>query len=112
MTPITPSVFIPLGPGKLLFLEPKDEDGTALSGGSGTIDWYNDDSGIAIAIGVAITWNSAKSRYQTQIEDQSVWDRAVGDLWRGVVLIDADTPSAKRYRDELRARVKAPSSAL
>jgi len=101
---------IPLGPGKLLFLSPKDEDGAALSGGSGTVNWFNDDTGDSIAAAVAVTWNAGLLRYQTVIQDSSVWARAVGDLWRGEVLIDATTPAAKRYRDELRARVRAPSS--
>lgn len=102
-----------IGPGKYTLKQPKDGDtGAALSGGSGTVSWYNDTTGALIAGAVAVTWNAALLRYESQIEDSSVWPRALGELWRGEILIDATTPSAKRYRDVLKARIRAPSSGI
>lgn len=103
---------IPLGPGKYILAQPKDEDGVALSGGSGTVTFYDDATGEDLTGALAITWNAAKLRYQASIPDQSVVPREIGDLWRGEILIDATTPSAKRFRDILKVRVRAPSSEI
>ena len=100
---------IPLGPGKYFLKQPKDEDGVALSGGSGTVHWWNADTGADLGT-IAITWNAPQNRYQSTIPDSTVIPRVVGDLWRGDVLIDATTPAAKRHRDEVFARVRAQSS--
>lgn len=103
---------IPLGPGKYIFSQVKDEDGNPVSGGSGEVQWYASSAYTPIGGPVAVTWNAALARYESVIADSSVMPRALGDLWRGEVLIDATTPTAKRYRDSFRARVRAPSSGV
>lgn len=104
---------VPLGPGYVFFGPPKDEDLNSVSGGTGTIDWTNADTGAVIATGVAITWNAAKNRYQSRIEDNAgAWSRVVGDLWGFEVLLNATTPTAKRLRDSGTVRVRSQSSTI
>lgn len=54
----------------------------------------------------AVTWNGSALRYESQILAGVV--TTLGQLVRGLVVIDAS--NGKRYRDVIKARVKAPSS--
>jgi hypothetical protein len=87
----------------------RDPDGAQVSGGAGTITWYDDETDVALtgqSWPAAVTWNAAALRYESEILATVV--TALGQLVRGEVVIDAS--NGKRYRDIVKARVKVPSS--
>jgi hypothetical protein len=89
----------------------KDGRGNLITGGSGTVSFFHDETGDAIAGQTwpsAITWNNTDKRFECEISADCV--TTLGELVRGEVTIDAS--NGKRYVDVLKVRVRAPSSEI
>lgn len=84
--------------------------GTPITGGSGEISFFHDESNAPIAGQAwpsAITWNDTEKWFECEISKDC--ETTLGELVRGEVTIDAN---GKRYTDVLRIRVRAPSSEI
>jgi hypothetical protein len=80
----------------------------AITGGSGSITWYPDDSAVPLAGSpqpVAVTWNAGENRYESPISAD--FETTLGQIVRGEVTIDS---GADRFTDVFFRRVRAPSS--
>ena len=85
------------------------DTGEAVTGGSGSVTWYPDNSETPIsgsANPVAISWNGPLARYESPISKD--FETELGQIIRGEIIIDA--ADGHRYTDVIFARVRAPSS--
>lgn len=101
--------YIPLGPAKYILDDPTNDADQALSGGSGTVKWYKVlPNSETLLDTLPVTWNAGLTRYESTIPDSTTLPRVDGDTWKGVVLIDATSPSTTRYRNTVQLRVRNP----
>lgn len=95
--------------GLYVLRRPRNADtGEEISGGSGSITWYSDNSLTPIPGSpnpVDVTWNAALERYESLISPD--FETTLGQIIRGEVVIDG---AGERFRDVFFRRVRAPSS--
>lgn len=85
------------------------DTGEPITGGSGSITWYSDNSSTPLSGAtnpVPVTWNATLERYEAPISKD--FETTLGEIVRGEVQIDAS--SGDRFTDVLFRRVRAPSS--